>query len=152
MAPRIAALIVAVNPTLIEQARTVRMYPLTLVLELLQVVCFLRAVSTRARGAGRIASLAGIMVFSALAIASNFTAALLIAAEVMWLGWVAVRRRIAARACDIGELHLLATAAGAVRRDGAAGADGADDRPGIDRRRAGRRAQLVSSAAAVVAV
>ena len=46
----IAALIVAVNPTLIEQARTVRMYPLTLVLELLQVVCFLRAVSTRARG------------------------------------------------------------------------------------------------------
>ena len=103
----IAALIVAVNPTLIEQARTVRMYPLTLVLELLQVVCFLRAVSTRARGAGRIASLAGIMIFSALATASNFTAALLIAAEVTWLGWVAVRRRIAARACDIGELHLL---------------------------------------------
>ena len=47
------------------------------------------------------------MIFSALATASNFTAALLIAAEVMWLGWVAVRRRIAARACDIGELHLL---------------------------------------------
>ena len=103
----IAALIVAVNPTLIEQARTVRMYPLTLVLELLQVVCFLRAVSTRARGAGRIASLAGIMIFSALATASNFTAALLIAAEVTWLGWVAVRRRVAARAHDIGELHLL---------------------------------------------
>jgi hypothetical protein len=103
----LAALIAAVNLTLIDQARTVRMYPLTLVLELLQVICLLRAVSIRARGPDRIASLAGIAVFSALAIASNFTGTLLIAAEAMWLGWAAVRRRVGARAGAMSELHLL---------------------------------------------
>jgi hypothetical protein len=106
----LAALIAAVNLTLIDQARTVRMYPLTLVLELLQVICLLRAVSIRARGPDRIASLAGIAVFSALAIASNFTGTLLIAAEAMWLGWAAVRRRVGARAGAMSELHLLAPA------------------------------------------
>jgi len=104
----LAALIAAVNLTLVDQARTVRMYPLTLVLELAQVGCFLRA--TRARGPGRGASLAGIAVFSALATASNFTAALLIAAEAMWLGWAALRRCGGARARAIGELHLLSPA------------------------------------------
>jgi hypothetical protein len=106
----LAALIAAVNLTLIDQARTVRMYPLTLVLELLQVICLLRAVSIRARGPDRIASLAGIAVFSALAIASNFTGTLLIAAQAMWLGWAAVRRRVGARAGAMSELHLLAPA------------------------------------------
>jgi hypothetical protein len=95
---------------LIDQGRTVRMYPLTLTLELLQIICLLRAVSIRARGRGRAASLAGIAVFSALAIASNFTAALLIAAEAMWLGWAAVRRRVGARARSTNELHLLSPA------------------------------------------
>ncbi len=102
-----AALIAAVNLTLLDQARTVRMYPLTLVMELAQAVCFLRAVSVRARGLRRIASLAGTAVFSALAIASNFTAALLIAAEAMWLGWVALRRSGDARATAASGLHLL---------------------------------------------
>jgi len=86
------------------------MYPLTLTLELLQIICLLRTVSIRARGVGRVASLAGIAIFSALAIASNFTAALLIAAEAMWLGWAAVRRRAGARAGVINELHLLSPA------------------------------------------
>ena len=102
-----AALIAAVNLTLVDQARTVRMYPLTLVLELAQVVCFLRAASTRARGPGRVASLVGIAIFSALAIASNFTAAMLIAAEAMWLGWAALRRRGGAHASVGTGLHLL---------------------------------------------
>ena len=106
----LAALIAAVNLTLIDQGRTVRMYPLTLTLELLQIICLLRAVSIRARGRSRAASLAGIAVFSALAIASNFTAALLIAAEAMWLGWAAVRRRVGARARAMNELHLLSPA------------------------------------------
>jgi len=104
----LAALIAAVNLTLVDQARTVRMYPLTVVLELAQVVCFLRA--TRARDSDRGASLAGIAVFSALATASNFTAALLIAAEAMWLGWAALRRWGGARARAIGKLHLLSPA------------------------------------------
>ncbi|HVB82891.1 MAG TPA: hypothetical protein VNE82_23440 [Candidatus Binataceae bacterium] len=107
----LAALTAAVNLTLIVQARTVRMYPLTLVLELAQVACFLHAVSVRARGPGRIASLAGTAGFSALATASNFTAAMLIAAEAMWLGWTAVRRRgSGARASATGSLRLLSPA------------------------------------------
>jgi len=103
----LAALIAAVNLTLVDQARTVRMYPLTLVLELIQVVCFLRATSSRARSPGRVAGLAGTTVFSALAIAANFTAAMLIAAEAMWLGWTALRRRGVARAGAAGRVHLL---------------------------------------------
>src|SRR5271156_5079381 len=83
----LAALIAAVNLTLVDQARTARMYPLTLALELAQIVCFLRAVSARSERPSRVASLVGIAVFSAFAIASNFTASLLIAAEAMWLGW-----------------------------------------------------------------
>jgi hypothetical protein len=103
-----AALIAALNLTLIDQARTVRMYPLTLTLELLQIICLLRAVSVRARGPGRIASLAGIAVFSALAIASNFTATLLVAGEAMWLGWAAMCRRFGKRAGTANELRLWA--------------------------------------------
>jgi len=46
----LAALIAAINLTFVDQARTVRMYPLTLMLELAQVACLLHAASTRARG------------------------------------------------------------------------------------------------------
>jgi hypothetical protein len=103
----LAALIAAVNLTLVDQARTVRMYPLTLVLELAQVICFLRAASPRAQGPSRVATLVGIAVFSALATASNFTAALLIAAEAMWIGWAALRRRGVSRAGAEDGFHLL---------------------------------------------
>ncbi|HVA83354.1 MAG TPA: hypothetical protein VNF28_00485 [Candidatus Binataceae bacterium] len=106
----LAALIAAVNLTLVDQARTVRMYPLTLVLELAQVVCFLRAASPRPRAPGRVASLVGLAVFSACATASNFTAALLVAAEAIWLGWAALRRRGGARAAAGDGLHLLGPA------------------------------------------
>ncbi len=106
----LAALIAAVNLTLIDQGRTVRMYPLTLALELLQVICLLRAVSIRARGPVRAASLAGIAIFSALAIASNFTASMLIAAEAMWLGWATVRGRVGVRAGAMNKLHLWSPA------------------------------------------
>ncbi len=103
----LAALVGAVNLTLVTQARTVRMYPLTLVLELAQAACFLHAQSARAKAPGRAASLAGLAIFAALAIASNFTAILLPAAEVMWLGWAALRRRGGVRGNAIGGLHLL---------------------------------------------
>jgi hypothetical protein len=102
-----AASLAAVNPVLIGQARTVRMYPLLLVVELLQAICLLRAVSGRTRGPGRIASLAGVAAFSALAIACNFTGALLVAAEAMWLAWTALRRRAGSGARAAAELHLL---------------------------------------------
>ncbi len=80
-----AALIAAVNLTLINQARTVRMYPLTLLLELAQVFCLLRALSGRSGAPGRGASLAGVALLTALAISANFTAVLLVAAEIPWL-------------------------------------------------------------------
>ena len=102
-----AALLAAVNPVLIGQARTVRMYPLLQVLELLQVICWLRAVSGRTRRAGRITSLAGITAFSALAIACNFTGALLVAAEAMWVAWTALCRRAGRGPRAAAELHLL---------------------------------------------
>jgi hypothetical protein len=79
-------------------------------LELAQVACFLRAVSTRARVPSRTASLVGIAVFGALATASNFTAGLLIVGEAMWLGWAALSRRGDARARAMGGLHLLSPA------------------------------------------
>ncbi|HEY2525021.1 MAG TPA: hypothetical protein VGI29_08175 [Candidatus Binataceae bacterium] len=102
-----AALLAAVNPILVGEARTVRMYPLLLVLELLQVICLLRAVSERTPRPGRIASLAGVTAFSALAIACNFTGALLVAAEAMWLAWMALRRRTGRGSGAAAELHLL---------------------------------------------
>ena len=102
-----AALLTAVNPVLIGQARTVRMYPLLLVLELLQVICLLRAVSGRTRRAGRIGSLVGVTAFSALAIACNFTGALLVAAEAMWLAWTALCRRVGRGSRAAAELRLL---------------------------------------------
>jgi uncharacterized membrane protein len=80
-----AALIAAANLTLINQARTVRMYPLTLALELAQVFCLLRALSGRTSAPGRAASLAGVALLTALAISANFTAILLVAAEAPWL-------------------------------------------------------------------
>jgi hypothetical protein len=105
----LAALMAAVNLTLIDQARTVRMYPLMLALELLQVICFLRTVSARVPSTRRFASLAGIAVFGALATAANFTAVLMVAAEAMWLATAAFSRRGGARDAA-GELHLLGPA------------------------------------------
>lgn len=103
----LAALVAALNLTLITQARTVRMYPLTVVLELAQVACFLHAQSARAKAWGRLASLAGLAIFTALATASNFTAILLPAAEAAWLGWAALSRRGGVRESAMGGLHLL---------------------------------------------
>jgi hypothetical protein len=61
-------------------------------------------VSFRTRRLDRSAMLAGTAVFGALAIASNFTALFLIAAEAVWLGWIAVRSR---RAISFSDFHLL---------------------------------------------
>jgi len=91
VAGAMAALICALNLTLIDQSRTLRMYPLTLSLELAQTLCFIRAVSFRPRALDRSAMLAGTAVFGALAIASNFTALFLIAAEALWLILLAIR-------------------------------------------------------------
>jgi hypothetical protein len=101
----LAALLVAVNLVLVTESRTARMYPLVLAMELAQLACFVRAQADCLRPVTRAASLAATALFSGLAIAANFTAALLIAGELVWLGWAAMRRRGPARA-----LHLAAPA------------------------------------------
>lgn len=110
LAGALAALMVAVDLALIDQSRTARMYPLMLAMELAQVACFTRAQSDRLRIADRAASLLGAAVFSALAIAANFTAGLLILSEAGWLGWAFVRRRGGHIYGCADSLHLFAPA------------------------------------------
>lgn len=107
LAGALSALLVAANLVLVTQARTARMYPLVLVMELAQVSCFVHAQGSRPRLAGRSASLLGVAVFSALAVAANFTAALLIAGEAVWLGWAALRRIAGSHRRGAPALHLL---------------------------------------------
>jgi hypothetical protein len=110
LAGAFAALLVAVDLVLVNQSRTARMYPLMLAMELAQVTCFVRAQSGRLRIGDRAASLFGTALFSALAIAANFTAGLLIASEAAWLGWVFLWR-VGGRGRGRGaQLHLLAPA------------------------------------------
>jgi mannosyltransferase len=106
----LAALLVAVNLVLVTQARTARMYPLMLAMELAQVVCFVRAQAARLRAADRAASLFGVALFSALAVAANFTAMLLIVSEAAWLGWAVLRQRVGRRHGESSPLHLLGPA------------------------------------------
>lgn len=110
LAGALSALMVAVDLALIAESRTARMYPMTLAMELAQVACFVRAQSGRLRIGGRVATLVGVTLFSALAIAANFTAGLLIVGEAAWLGWAAMRRSASRGYGRAGELHLLAPA------------------------------------------
>lgn len=80
LAGTLAALAVATNLTLVVSDRTARMYSLTLAAELAQVIFFLRA-----RREGGLRNYAGVACFSALAVAANFSALCLLAAEAAWL-------------------------------------------------------------------
>ena len=80
MIAAIAALLFAVNLAMVKYSREMRMYPLLMVATLAQVLFFLRA---SRRGAMR--DCAGLSLFTALAVASNFTAALVPATEGLWL-------------------------------------------------------------------
>ena len=82
-----AALIFATNVTMVQSARTARMYPLMTAAELVQIFFFVRA---QRRGGLLNCILAA--VFLALAIAANFTAVLLLAGEGLWLGCLFVAR------------------------------------------------------------
>jgi mannosyltransferase len=83
IAGALAALAVATNLTLVISDRTARMYSLTLVAELTQVILFLRA-----RRDGGLGNYAGVACFSALAVAANFSALFLLLAEGAWLLWL----------------------------------------------------------------
>jgi mannosyltransferase len=88
LAGALAALAVATNLTLAISDRTARMYSLTLAAELAQVIFFLRA-----RREGGTSNYVGVACFSALAVAANFSALCLLAAEAAWLLWLLGARR-----------------------------------------------------------
>jgi mannosyltransferase len=79
----LAALAVATNLALVISDCTARMYSLTLVAELTQVIFFLRA-----QRQGGLGNYAGVALFSALAVAANFSALFLLLAEGAWLLWL----------------------------------------------------------------
>ncbi len=74
------ALIFAVGLPSVEIARQARMYSMMQAWILVQVIFLLRA-----RRLGGLANYVGLTIFSAIALATNFTAALVIAAEALWL-------------------------------------------------------------------
>ena len=76
----VCALIFAVGLPSVEIARQARMYSMLQAWILVQIIFLLRA-----RRLGGLANYAGLTIFSAIAVATNFTAALVIAAEALWL-------------------------------------------------------------------
>jgi mannosyltransferase len=82
-----AALIYAVNVTMVKSDRTVRMYPLAMCAELLQI-CFL----VRAQRRGGWLNHAGAAISTAAMIAANFTACFLLLAEGLWFGCLLVAK------------------------------------------------------------
>jgi hypothetical protein len=82
-----AALVLASNLAMSISARTVRMYPLLLDTELLQMVFFIRL-----HRKGGLVNYAGAACLTALAIAINFTAALFLAAEGLWIAGLVLAR------------------------------------------------------------
>ena len=105
-----AAMLFAVSLVTIKYSREVRMYPIEIAAVLAQVLCLLRAVH---RGGAR--NFAGVVLFTAMALAAHLTAALVMAGEGLWLVWRALGDRAklgvagsaAGRACElIGALAL----------------------------------------------
>jgi mannosyltransferase len=80
IAAGLASLLIAVNLVTIKYARELRMYPLALLVVLLQVWVFWRAIR---KSSG--ATLLPLAILTALALAIHFTAAFMIAAEAAWL-------------------------------------------------------------------
>ncbi len=81
LAGSFAALIYAVNFMMVMSDRTVRMYPLAMGAELLQIFFLVRA----QRHGGSL-NYCGVAIFTAAMIAANFTAGFLLLAEGLWFG------------------------------------------------------------------
>jgi mannosyltransferase len=82
LAGAFAAVLYATNLEMVLSDRVVRMYPLVMCAELLQITFFVRA-----QRRGGTSNYVGIALFTAAMVASNFTSMFLIAAEALWLGW-----------------------------------------------------------------
>jgi hypothetical protein len=83
LAGAFAALLYATNLQMVQSDRVVRMYPLVMCAELLQITFFVRA-----QRRGGMLNYVGIALFTSVMVASNFTSMFLLAAEVLWLGWL----------------------------------------------------------------
>jgi hypothetical protein len=79
----ICALLFALSLPVVDISREARMYSLMLAMILAQV-----ALMFRAGRLGGLKNYVGLSLFTALAIATNFTAALLVVFEAAWLGWI----------------------------------------------------------------
>jgi mannosyltransferase len=88
LAGAFAALLYATNLEMVLSDRTVRMYPLVMCAELLQITFFVRA-----QRRGGMLNYAGIAIFTAAMVACNFTSTFLIVAEALWLGWLLLAAR-----------------------------------------------------------
>jgi len=116
-AASLCALIAAASLVMIRYSREARMYPLMLAMLLAQVGFLMRA----ARRSG-FANYTSAAIFTALAIAANFTALLAIVAEGVWLAWAMVRRGVTESSAALWRLGatlvfgvaLLAPFAGAI--------------------------------------
>jgi mannosyltransferase len=85
LAAGLAALMFATNVTLLQSARSARMYPLMTTAELAQMLFFVRA-----QRRGKILDVILTALLLALAIATNFTAAFILVGETFWLVYLLI--------------------------------------------------------------
>jgi hypothetical protein len=85
MVAGVAALLVALNPTIISLDQMVRMYSLVLTLESVQLLLFIEAQQT-----GRMLTCVALTISTVLAIATNYTAVFLFGAEMVWLVYLRI--------------------------------------------------------------
>ena len=97
MAGAFAALIYAVNVTLLISDRTAREFPLLIVVELLQIIFLMRA-----QRRGVFHDYLGLAIFTALMLPINYSASFLLLAEALWfVCLLAAKRAGSVRACQL---------------------------------------------------
>jgi hypothetical protein len=100
LAGAFAALIYALNVTMVVSDRTAREFPLLTTAELVQIIFFVRA----QRCATWVEYL-GIAIFTAIMLSTNYTASFLLSAEALWLGSLLLARW--ARSARAAELAIF---------------------------------------------
>jgi hypothetical protein len=83
LAGAFAALLYATSLQMVLSDRTARMYPLTIFLELLQIIFFVRG-----QRRGEIPNYVAVALFTAAMVAANFASMFLVATEAAWLSWL----------------------------------------------------------------
>jgi mannosyltransferase len=101
----VSALLFAVGLPAVEIARQARMYSMMQAWILAQVIFILRA-----RRLGGLANYAGLAIFTALAVATNFTALLVLGAEGLWLVYLFAREAHGAESFRTGTAWRLSAA------------------------------------------